>query len=723
MPVSTENSISGPYTPNGVTTEFAFDFKATAANEVVALDQDGETISTALYSVTLDDDEGGTLSFSVAPVLTDYSQIFIAGNPALTQPSDFDNAGPSFNPAALTRALDRAAARDLRQQREIDRSLKVAFGEQAAALPPPAARKGKFLGFSTADGSPVVTDGPSIQAEFSGFATRTAIKALTAVDNARAYLTEAGRAGDWVFYDRDLSAEVAADPSEAMFFAPDSDPTGASGAWGRQYRGAMQATWWGVKADSSIAGGGTNDSASVQAALNYLKARPGTLEFPAGKIRLDSGVVYSGNKGTIRGQGRYATQFIGTFAAGDIFTVDGTVGGGSAAIGFHIESIGVDSSVQKTSGAGWRFNQCARFSVINTVAAGQDGTNNLWDGYSFENYDDCQFLIVQSRQQNTGVASWANATGARASGMRMQYGKIGGDGIGLHLSGDNGGFTLRDFDLNNNDVASCVIDQALGGVPNREIFFGSGVNFDGESVGGVRISDGLVINDPGLPHLMMVNPWFSVNKIGVHIKSVAPTAHIQINGGRIGQSDSDGIRIDAPCLLTLSGPLLIDQNTGFGINATVDIGNMGDADGIVIGADVVLEDNAAGSVNYEKVPMCPLRQELFRIADNDFVRFRPRDLTTLGSSGLMQIDRVNSATGALFRFRTDPSGASIRSIDANGVTFTTGALNGTTGVDGNLTISAHTDEFIYIENRLGAQVSITTALLAAYPMNTSGVGP
>ena len=152
MPVSTENSISGPYTPNGVTTDFAFDFKATAANEVVALDQDGETISAALYSVMLDDDEGGTLSFSVAPVLADYSQIFIAGNPALTQPSDFDNAGPSFNPAALTRALDRAAARDLRQQREIDRGLKVAFGESALALPALADRKGKFLGFSSVDG-------------------------------------------------------------------------------------------------------------------------------------------------------------------------------------------------------------------------------------------------------------------------------------------------------------------------------------------------------------------------------------------------------------------------------------------------------------------------------------------------------------------------------------------------------------------------------------------
>lgn len=144
MPVSSENSITGPYFPNGATKSFAFDFKATAANEVVALDQSGATISTALYSVTLDEDEGGTLTFATAPLLSDYAEIYVVGNPSLTQPSDFDNSGPSFNPAAVTRAFDRAAARDLKQQREIDRGLKVPFGEAAPPLPSIESLKGRF---------------------------------------------------------------------------------------------------------------------------------------------------------------------------------------------------------------------------------------------------------------------------------------------------------------------------------------------------------------------------------------------------------------------------------------------------------------------------------------------------------------------------------------------------------------------------------------------------
>lgn len=143
MPVSNEISISGPYTPNGSTASFPFEFKAASASEVVAVDGEGNIISAALYSVELDDDEGGQLVFGVAPTAIQYPVLFVVSDPAMTQPSDFDNAGPSFNPAALTRAIDRAAIRDLKQQRELDRALKVPFGETASPFPSIEALKGK----------------------------------------------------------------------------------------------------------------------------------------------------------------------------------------------------------------------------------------------------------------------------------------------------------------------------------------------------------------------------------------------------------------------------------------------------------------------------------------------------------------------------------------------------------------------------------------------------
>lgn len=263
MPVSTENSISGPYTPNGVTTDFAFDFKATAANEVVALDQNGATISAALYSVELDEDEGGTLSFSVAPTFAQYAQIFIAGNPALTQPSDFDNAGPSFNPAALTRALDRAAARDLRQQRDIDRGLKVAFGETAPSLPALAERKGKFLGFSSVDGSPVATEG-----------TDTTIGAdLASADD--------GKGADIPVYRVPSGAAVTRTVKDKLLESVSVGDFGATLL-------------------------STDNSAAIQAAIDHVESLGGgELKFPPGVML--SGKIVPGNRVVMVGAGKGST--------------------------------------------------------------------------------------------------------------------------------------------------------------------------------------------------------------------------------------------------------------------------------------------------------------------------------------------------------------------------------------------------------------------------------
>ncbi|PQM29396.1 hypothetical protein CVO77_00200 [Sphingopyxis lindanitolerans] len=184
MPVSNESSIAGPYTPNGATTDFAFDFKATVGNEVVALDQAGALISTALYSVTLDDDEGGVLSFGTAPQISDYSAIYVVSNPELTQPSDFDNTGPSFNPAALTRALDRAAIRDQKQQRDLDRSLKVPFGEAGLNVGSLAGASGKALGVVGGMIQPIAyASGAAADAEYSRLQAEVSrIGAITARD-------------------------------------------------------------------------------------------------------------------------------------------------------------------------------------------------------------------------------------------------------------------------------------------------------------------------------------------------------------------------------------------------------------------------------------------------------------------------------------------------------------------------------------------------------------
>jgi hypothetical protein len=74
--------------------------------------------------------------------------------------------------------------------------------------------------------------------------TRAELSARTPTDGDTATLTEKGREGLFVFSDVDLEAEVAADVNQGLYVAPDSDDTGASGAWVRKYDGAINAFWF-----------------------------------------------------------------------------------------------------------------------------------------------------------------------------------------------------------------------------------------------------------------------------------------------------------------------------------------------------------------------------------------------------------------------------------------------------------------------------------------------
>ena len=134
------------------------------------------------------------------------------------------------------------------------------------------------IGFSitteTKDGSPVITnlDVPTGDLETALASTdadkgvtlvagagktvadRTELKALASDgDRTRPInLLEAGREGVFVFDSADYSTEVTGDTLEAVYVAPDSDPTGASGAWVRHYEGLPFIGWFGVVPDTGV---------------------------------------------------------------------------------------------------------------------------------------------------------------------------------------------------------------------------------------------------------------------------------------------------------------------------------------------------------------------------------------------------------------------------------------------------------------------------------------
>lgn len=85
---------------------------------------------------------------------------------------------------------------------------------------------------------------------------------------------EAGRGGLFKWDGSNLSVQVAADTQSGIYVAPAAAPTGASGAWVRQYSGdQVNVKWFGAKGDwNEVAKTGTDDRTAIIAAAAFAAA-------------------------------------------------------------------------------------------------------------------------------------------------------------------------------------------------------------------------------------------------------------------------------------------------------------------------------------------------------------------------------------------------------------------------------------------------------------------
>ena len=128
MTVAATDFQSGPYTPNGVTTTFAYDFRIGSAAEIMVVRRDADGVETEIttgFSVTGAGTASGNIVFDTAPAAG--NPIYIYGDPVFSQAVALVGQG-SYSPASVEEGLDRAMLRDAKQQEELDRSIKVRRG-------------------------------------------------------------------------------------------------------------------------------------------------------------------------------------------------------------------------------------------------------------------------------------------------------------------------------------------------------------------------------------------------------------------------------------------------------------------------------------------------------------------------------------------------------------------------------------------------------------------
>jgi hypothetical protein len=122
---------SGPYVGNGAQTGFPFTFTAVSGAEV-AVDLNGITISSALYTVALTaaPGNGGTVTFTTPP--TAGSTVLLRANPDYLQDSQFENQG-AYNLDTINTINRRAAVRSLWVWKKLTALIAVAKGDPGPA--------------------------------------------------------------------------------------------------------------------------------------------------------------------------------------------------------------------------------------------------------------------------------------------------------------------------------------------------------------------------------------------------------------------------------------------------------------------------------------------------------------------------------------------------------------------------------------------------------------
>lgn len=346
MTISSTTRKAGPFDGNGVTTSFPFTFKVFAKSDLRVVHTtpggvESDLVLDSDYSVALNADQdanpGGTVTYplSGAP-LPAYYKLTLAGGLDYMQPTDITNGG-GFYPQVVENGLDRLTMLIQQLGEELDRAVRIAISDdqEGLDLPAAAARADRVLGFD-ANGNFRVYDRAvatvtTIYRKFTPTEGQTVFtlpqeyttganslyvflngaKLVNGADYEESSpltftLTVGATAGDSieVIAGVPLASGTVADSSQVSY-----TPSGA-GAVPRTVQGKLRDVV-SVKDFGASGDGVADDTAEIQAAINYCQSSKCALYFPAGTYNISANLVIP-----LSGSGMTNAQKFRMFGAG-----------------------------------------------------------------------------------------------------------------------------------------------------------------------------------------------------------------------------------------------------------------------------------------------------------------------------------------------------------------------------------------------------------------------
>lgn len=494
--------------------------------------------------------------------------------------------------------------------------------------------------------------------EFEDFVVVETVGDLSSIDVnlfTSALVKEADRGGTFIY--------------DSTLVGSDNQGTNFTG-WVRQYSGAVNVKWFGATGD-----GTTDDTTAIQSAVAITEALGGgTIYFPIGTYAIASSINIEDDFITLKGDGRRVPDKLG---GATVIKWTGAIN--SVMFDLNADDVGNIDGI-----------------IFKSMTIDGDSISGVIGIQAQTSVSRCLIKEVSIEAVDIGVSTALSCWGWSFYDVSV-------------YNFNRYGFDLKD-DSNNFNFFSCKVrrpaiagDVDAAGWRIGQDGYCSDVNFYGCDFEAQLVR-----------YHVDIRRARNVSFFGGYAEAKDATLDALIRVGA-GATTVEGLKVDGIYFngLTNCDYVFELQNVVDGISIT---------GSTFTGVNTHIIDNTAGCINAEykgnQASTVPIfggtkKAQGFdynnyvqeTIADDAFITLVPPSQYSAGVAvGALEVyARRQPLVGGKLGYDGQGAGAGTTLLYSTATKFdiTTGALTGTTGTDGNMTVSAHTDGLIYIENRLG----------------------